>query len=151
MPKTCAVFFKKRIFNAAQKEQIVSAIRDAEKLTSGEIKVHVEPKCTGDAMHRALQIFHQLGIHKTTHKNGVLIYLATEDRRFAVLGDSGIHAKVPANFWDGTKEVMKAHFKKGELVEGILFAIRETGSHLAQYFPPSADDKNELSDDISEG
>jgi uncharacterized membrane protein len=145
------VFFKKQLFNAEQKQQIVASIQEAEKVTSGEIKVHLEPKCAKDPMTRALEVFHKLGVHKTEHKNGVLIYIAWQDKKFAIVGDSGINAVVPANFWDGTKEVMKGHFSKGEFLEGIRFAIKETGVHLAQYFPHHDDDKNELSDEISEG
>lgn len=145
------MFFKKQIFTAEQKQQIVAAIGAAEKVTSGQIKVHLEPKCPKEPMARALEVFHHLGIHNTEHHNGVLIYIAWKDKKFAIVGDSGIHAVVPANFWDGTKEVMKGHFQKGEFLEGILFAITETGSHLKQYFPHTDGDKNELSDEISEG
>jgi uncharacterized membrane protein len=145
------VFFKKEIFTAEQKQQIVAAIREAEKVTSGQIKVHLEPKCTNEPLKRAIEVFHKLEMHKTTHKNAVLIYIAWQDKKFAIAGDRGIHAVVPANFWDGTKEVMKAHFKKGEFLEGILFAIKETGLHMEQYFPHQDNDKNELSDEISEG
>ena len=145
------MFQKKQIFTAEQKEQIVGAIREAEKVTSGQIKVHLEAKCSKDALERAVEVFHHLGIHKTRQHNGVLIYIAWRDQKFAIIGDSGINSVVPANFWDGTKEVMKGHFAKGGFLEGILFAINETGSHLEQYFPPQADGKNELSDEISEG
>jgi uncharacterized membrane protein len=145
------VFFNKQIFTAEQKQQIVAAIGEAEKVTSGQIKVHLEEKCPKEPMARALDVFHKLEMHKTTHKNAVLIYLAYGDKKFAIVGDKGIHSVVPANFWDGTKEVMKAHFKKGEFLEGVLFAIKETGLHLEQYFPHQDGDTNELSNDISEG
>ena len=145
------MLFKKHLFSAEQKQLIVASIQEAEKLTSGEIKVHLEPKCAKEPMARALEVFHKLGVHKTEHKNGVLIYLAWRDKKFAIIGDAGINKVVPANFWDSTKEEMKKHFSKGEFMEGISFAIKETGVHLAQYFPPHNDDKNELSDEISEG
>ena len=145
------MFFKKQIFTDEQKQLIVAAILEAETVTSGQIKVHLEDKCPSEPYKRALEVFHKLGIHKTEHKNGVLIYIAWGDKKFAIIGDKGIHSVVPATFWDGTKEVMKGHFSKGEFLEGILFAIQETGSHLQQYFPHHDGDKNELSDDISEG
>ncbi len=145
------MFFKKQLFTAEQKQLIVASIQEAEKVTSGEIKVHIEPKCAKEPMPRALEVFHQLGVHKTKHKNGVLIYIAWRDKKFAIVGDSGINAVVPVNFWDSTKEAMKSHFSKGEFLEGIRLAIKETGPHLAQYFPHNDDDKNELSDEISEG
>lgn len=145
------MFFNKQIFTAEQKQQIVAAIGEAEKVTSGQIKVHLEAKCPKEAMARALDVFHKLEMQKTTHKNAVLIYLAYSDKKFAIVGDEGIHAVVPANFWHGTKEVMKGHFKKGEFLAGILFAIKETGLHLEQYFPHQDGDTNELSNEISEG
>jgi len=145
------VFFKKQLFNAEQKEQIVAAIRQAENVTSGEIKVHLEARCAKEPMARALEVFHQLGVHKTEQKNGVLIYLAWKDKKFAIVGDSGINKVVPGNFWDGTKEIMKSHFAKGDFLQGIIVAIQETGVHLEKYFPHHDDDKNELSDEISEG
>lgn len=149
--KPDTVFFKKQIFTAEQKQQIVAAIQEAEKVTSGEIKVHLEPKCPKAPMERALEVFHKLGIHNTEHHNGVLIYIAWQDKKFAVVGDSGIHKVVPPDFWESIKEHMKSHFSKGEFLQGILFAIKETGLHMEKYFPPRADKKNELSDDISEG
>lgn len=146
------MLFSKDFFSTEQKKAIVAAIGDAEDMTSGEIRVHVEAKCkTEDVLQRATEVFYQLEMNKTVASNGVLIYIAHEDRRFAIMGDKGINAVVPANFWDGTKEVMKGHFERGEFLEGILFAIRESGFHLKQYFPISEFDKNELSDEISEG
>ena len=145
------MLFNKQIFSSAEKQQIVAAIGKAELLTSGEIRVHLEAKCKNGPIERAVEVFHQLGMHNTEHKNAVLLYLAWRDKKFAIIVDSGINAVVPANFWDGTKEVMKGHFSRGEFLEGVLFAITEVGSHLQQYFPCSADDKNELSDEISEG
>ncbi len=144
--------FKKDFFTADQKKAIVQAITDAEAMTSGEIRLHVEPKCkTGDAIIRATALFTELKMDTTVHQNGVLIYIAYEDRLFAIIGDKGINHVVPANFWDGIKEVMAGHFKKGEFFEGVVFAIKESGMHLKQYFPLHQDDKNELSNEISEG
>lgn len=142
----------KDLFSDVQKKAIVQAIGEAEYMTSGEIRVHIEPKCKKDnVLDCATDVFYKLGMDKTAAANGVLIYIAYEDRRFAILGDKGINAVVPATFWNGIKEVMAGHFKQGEFYEGVIFAIRETGSHLKQYFPYSANDKNELPDDISEG
>ena len=151
MPKPDIVFSKKQIFTNEQKQQIVAAIGEAEKQTSGQIRVHLEEKCPKEPLARAVDVFHKLEMHKTKHKNAVLIYIAWGDKKFAIAGDSGIHAVVPADFWHGTKEVMKGHFKKEEFLAGLLFAIKETGEHLKQYFPHSGNDKNELSDEISEG
>jgi uncharacterized membrane protein len=146
------MLFKKNFFNEQQRKAIVAAIAEAEAMTSGEIRLHVEAKCKNEnVLARAAEIFFQLKMNETKDANGVLIYLAHEDKKFAIIGDKGIDAVVPANFWDGTKEVMSLHFHKGEFYEGLVFAIQETGSHLKQYFPLEKDDKNELSNEISEG
>lgn len=143
----------KSFFSENERNAIVKAIADAEAQTSGEIRLHVEAKCKKkeNVLDRAVEVFYQLKMNETKHQNGVLIYMAHEDKKFAIIGDKGINAVVPANFWDGTKEVMHLHFQKGEFFQGVVFAIGECGSHLKQYFPLGANDKNELSNEISEG
>lgn len=133
-------------------KQIVQAIKDAENQTSGEIKVHVEEKCAeADVMDRAKIVFGQLGMHETELRNGVLFYLAYGDHKFAVLGDQGIYEKVPANFWESTKELLRFHFAKGEFVVGLSKGIEEAGKQLKHFFPYQKGDSNELPDDISFG
>lgn len=140
-----------KLFSAEQGAAIVQEIAHAEMQTSGEIRVHIEPHCkTPEVIARAVEVFHKLGMNNTARKNGVLIYIAYSDKKFAIIGDEGINAVVPANFWDGTKEVMRGHFQKSEFFEGVAFAIRETGELLKQYFPLGNDDKNELPNEISE-
>lgn len=144
------MLFDKPLFTDEEKKSIVEAIHNAEAMTSGEIRLHTEKNCPGDPVERAVEVFHKLGMDKTTQANGVLIYLAYADHKFAIIGDKGINEVVPATFWDGTKEAMREHFKQGEFFQGIVFAVKETGFHLKQYFPLNTDDKNELSNDISE-
>jgi uncharacterized membrane protein len=136
-----------------QQQQLIAAIRQAEIETSGEIRVHLEAKCPdGDPVRRAIEVFKHLGMHQTRQQNGVLFYLAHDDRKFAVLGDAGIDAKVPAGFWDSTKDLMRQHFAQNEYVEGLSRGIEQAGQQLKQYFPSTGDDdQNELSDDISLG
>ena len=119
--------------------------------TSGEIRVHVEPHCQHHALMRAEEVFHTLEMHKKAKRNGVLIYLAYKDKRFAIIGDKGIHDVVPDNFWDSTKDAMAEHFKKGDFQSGVIHGIREAAKHLKTYFPHEAGDTNELSNEISEG
>ena len=103
-------------FTPDEQKRIVEAIRQAEKATSGEIRVHVEPHCANaDPVQRAIEVFAHLGMHQTKEQNGVLFYLAHTDRKFAVLGDKGIDAKVPANFWESTKDLLRSHFAAGTL------------------------------------
>jgi len=138
------------VFNEEEQQRIRTAIEDAEKHTSGQIRVCIEKTCSEkNVLDRAAKYFHQLDMHKTKLRNGVLIYVATVDRKFAIIGDAGINKVVPANFWDDTKEDMLKHFKFGNLVEGIVTGLEITGDHLQKYFPHQADDNNELPDDIA--
>lgn len=141
----------KPIFSKKDKETIIAAIEEAEKCTSGEIRVHVEPGSGKDTIVRAKEVFEKLGMAKTELRNGVLIYLATKERRFAIIGDRGINEVVPVNFWEETKEQMSNYFKEGRFVDGVCYGIKSAGRHLAAHFPYKSDDVNELSNDISEG
>ncbi len=140
-------------FSKADDERIVAAIRESEKLTSGEIRVHLEDNCVdGDPMKRASELFEELGMIRTDARNGVLFYLAVQDRRFAVLGDSGIDAAVPAGFWDQLKAGMESDFRQGRFADGLCTAVKEAGGLLRQHFPyGGARDRNELSDELSIG
>ena len=137
------------VFNEEEQQRIRTAVEDAEKHTSGQLRVCIEKTCSENVLDRAAKYFHQLDMHKTKLRNGVLIYVATVDRKFAIIGDAGINKVVPANFWDDTKEDMLQHFKFGNLVEGIVTGLEIAGDHLQKFFPHKADDKNELSDDIA--
>jgi len=136
-------------FTKEQQEYLHQAIMNAELDTSGEIRVHIENTCKGDAMERALAVFKKLGMDKTESRNGVLIYLAIENRKFAIIGDEGIHAVVTEVFWESIKNKMMNHFRENHFTEGLVEAITETGKQLKAYFRHQSDDKNELSDDIS--
>jgi uncharacterized membrane protein len=138
-------------FTQEQKNAIKTAIEQAEKRTSGEIKVHLEPRCDGDVLVRAAAIFEKLHMHKTAQRNGVLFYLAYDDRRFAIFGDAGINAVVPENFWDVIKVDMQVKFRGGQFLQGLVDGITKAGEHLATHFPLQKDDINELPNDISFG
>ena len=139
-------------FSDADRQAIRAAIADAENTTSGEIRLHVESRCkANDVLDRAAGVFEVLGMHKTELRNGVLFYLATEDRQFAILGDGGINAVVPNDFWDGVRDRVIQGLAAGNAVEGLAAGIRLAGDQLAAHFPVAADDVNELSDDISFG
>ena len=130
---------------------ITKAIEKAEHQTSGEIRVHVESKCKGEVLDRAAWLFKKLKMHETKDRNGVLIYLSINDRKFAIIGDAGINKVVPEGFWDENKEMMISHFKKGEFAIGLINGIEKAGEQLKQFFPYQEDDVNELPDEISYG
>ncbi len=137
------------VFNDDEQERIRKAIEGAEKHTSGQLRVCIEKTCSESVLDRAAKYFHQLDMHKTKLRNGVLIYVATVDRKFAIIGDAGINKVVPENFWDDTKEDMLEHFKQGNLVEGIVTGLEIAGEHLQKFFPHESGDTNELPDDIA--
>lgn len=138
-------------FSEAEEAQIVTAIRAAEQSTSGEIRVHVERNCTGDAMERAAYFFKKLGMHRTKLANGVMIYVALEAHRFAIIGDRGINEKVPTDFWESTRNHMAELFKQGLPAEAIAAGVSEAGEQLKRFFPVAAGDVNELSNEVTYG
>lgn len=140
-----------KYFTEEDKLQISNAIRVAETNTSGEIRVHVESHCAGDVLDRAAYLFEKLEMHQTELRNGVLFYLALEDRKFAILGDAGINLKVPDKFWESTKDVVIRKLKDGLYAEALADGIVMAGEQLKAHFPHQKDDVNELSDDISFG
>ena len=129
--------------------RVVSAIGEAEKMTSGEIRVHITPRCGKDVMRDAIRTFNRLGMYKTRHRNGVLIFVAFESRKFAILGDSGINEVVATNYWDDEKEILLEFFKNNDPATGLCSVIARVGAKLKAYFPIEDDDVNELSNDIS--
>jgi uncharacterized membrane protein len=138
-------------FSAGEKAAIEAAIQEAEKNTSGEIRLHVETRCTEEALDRAAYWFAELKMHKTEQRNGVLFYLAIADHKFAILGDLGINAKVPTGFWDEVSALVLADFKEQKFAQGLIVGIHKAGENLKAFFPYQSDDVNELSDEISFG
>ncbi|HPE74518.1 MAG TPA: TPM domain-containing protein [Draconibacterium sp.] len=138
-------------FTEENKLQIVNAIRVAETNTSGEIRLHIEKYCKEEVLDRAAYIFEKLEMHKTKLRNGVLFYLAIEDRKFAILGDAGINQKVSDNFWVNANQTVLTSFKEGKLTDGLIKGILMVGEQLKEHFPYMKDDKNELPDNISFG
>lgn len=136
-------------FTKEQQEKILAAVKAAEESTSGEIRVHIETSFTGEVLDRAAWIFSKLGMHKTALRNGVLFYLAVEDRKFAIIGDAGINAKVPEGFWNNIKELMTTDFREGKFTEGLSKGIIMAGEQLKSHFPHQSNDVNELPDEIS--
>jgi len=140
-----------KFFSKEEEALIVGSIRKAELATSGEIRVHVEVGAEAPAISVAKRVFYQLGMHKTSDRNGVLILLEVDRREFAIIGDEGIDKVVPPDFWDSTRDIMQRHFREGEFAKGIELAIGEVGTQLKTYFPYQSDDVNELPDEISYG
>ncbi len=137
-------------FSQEETEHILTAIRNAEKRTSGEIRVFVESRCRFvDAIDRAAEIFFQLKMDETAERNGTLLYVAVRDHQVAVYGDQGIHEKVGQQYWETEVRKMLAHFRKSQLADGMVECINDIGEALYKHFPyDRATDKNELPDEI---
>ncbi|MDZ7635500.1 MAG: TPM domain-containing protein [Bacteroidales bacterium] len=136
-------------FTREQQEAIVRAIGEAEHATSGEIRVHIETSCKADVLDEAAWLFGKVGMHKTVDRNGVLIYLALKERKFAIIGDTGINAVVPPGFWDNIRDHMMHRFSENLFTEGLTEGIIMAGEQMKEHFPHTRDDVNEITDTIS--
>ncbi|UII74803.1 TPM domain-containing protein [Flagellimonas sp. HMM57] len=136
---------------AEEEQEIIAAIQEAEKNTSGEIRVHLEASAKIDHFSRAQQVFHFLKMDNTKEENGVLLYVAVDDRKFVIYGDRGIDRAVPKDFWNSTKDIIAEHFKKGAFKQGVVEGILRAGKELEEHFPWDHNDTNELSDAVSKG
>lgn len=141
----------KKLFSVSDRQKIVSSIVEAEKNTSAEIRVHIDSKCSGSPLDEASRVFAKLNMHKTKLRNGVLIYVAVNSRKCAIIGDLGINAKVDPKFWESCYAVMRSHFALGSYAEGVAEAVFMSGKELKKHFAYSLDDVNELPDEISFG
>ena len=127
-----------RLLTEENKQKILTAIQHAEKNTSGEVRVHIEPRVKNEsALDRAVEVFYELGMEATKLRNGVLVYVALDDRQFAIIGDQGIHEKVGDDFWDAEKDRMTDYFKQGDIIGGIVYFVEQIGEKLSAYFPLS--------------
>ena len=136
-------------FSKEENAVIVNAIREAERRTSGEVRVYVESKCRFvDPIDRAAEIFFGLQMEKTDHRNGVLVYVAIKDQQLAVFGDEGIHQKVGNEFWRAEVGKMLSHFSNNNYASGISQIVLDIGEALKSHFPYEREDKNELPDEV---
>ncbi len=138
-------------FSSQQEQQIIDAIRIAEKNTSGEIRVHIERISSKETIDRAAEVFYYLKMDETKNRNAVLFYLSIEDKKFAIIGDKNLHEKVGNDFWESTKKEILHEFKKGNFTKGLVKGITEAGNQLKTLFPYDKTDVNELPDHISKG
>ena len=145
-----SLFKKKDFFSAEEQQLIIESIRNAERMTSGEVRVFVESKCSYmDAIDRAAELFFQLEMQKTDDHNAVLVYVAMKDRQLAVFGDEGIHNKVGNEYWSTEVKKMISNFNRENYAAGIAEVVKDIGVALTKNFPFNNDtDKNELPDDI---
>lgn len=137
-------------FGKFDSDRIVAAIGEAEKRSSGEIRVHVTRRKPGDLERRAIERFHKLGMQKTKHRNGVLFYIAPRARKFRIVGDVAIHERCGESFWEDVARAMEADFRRGAFTDGVVRGVEKIGEVLAAHFPRRPDDQNELPDRVTE-
>jgi uncharacterized membrane protein len=135
--------------NRLEHDVIVKAIGEAEDKMRGEIRVFISRKEPEDAVAAAQKIFHHLGMQKAPEKNGVLLFVAPRARKFAVIGDSAVHARCGDQFWKEVTQEMSGYFGKGEFTEGIIHGVRRAGKLLADHFPRHPGDKKQTPGDIA--
>ena len=146
-----SLFRKKALLDKQAQKRIEATISEAESKTSGEIRVFIEAKCnTSDPMDRTKEVFAQLEMHKTVARNAILVYVAMEDKKFALYGDKVIYELAGgALFWEKAAARLTGHLRKNEITDGLCNCIMELGTALAAQFPADPDTKkNELSDEI---
>jgi uncharacterized membrane protein len=133
----------------ADLEAVTAAVAEAEARTSGEVRVHLDARCPGDPLARAVEVFERLGMARTALRNGVLIYLAVADRKLAVIGDTGVHQRVPERYWAEVRDALADHLRGGQPRDGLVAAVRAVGETLHRHFPRAPDDRDELSNQVS--
>ena len=139
----------KKFFTKEEEDQIIKAVQEAEKTTSGEVRVHLTKEIKKDPMQEAVRVFNALKMYNTKQRNGCLILIGLKSKKIAVVGDNGINEKVGENFWEDVLRIMVDNFKQDNYVQGLTRAILRIGEKLKQFFPYAEDDVNELPDEIS--
>jgi uncharacterized membrane protein len=141
---------QKDLLSKLDSEAIVAAVGRAERACSGEVRVHVQRKSRGDIREAAERTFERLGMTKTAGRNGVLLFICSEEQRFVILGDSGINEAVGGDgYWKAIASRLGERFRAGEFTEGIVEAIEQVGEQLRCHFPWQEGDVDELSNEIS--
>lgn len=138
-------------FTDQESTSIIQAIHEIENFTSGELRVHMEDLCEGSPLDRAIEVFNKLSMYNTSQKTGVLIYIASEDHKLAIIGDKGIHTIVGSDFWQTIMESMQEKFIHESIFSGLLYGVIAVGEKLKEHFPEMRKPENELSNEISYG
>jgi len=137
-----------RFLTDAESAAVTTAVGEAERLSSAELKVVLARHCWGSLKAKARRLFKKLGLERTEQRNCVLILLVTANREFLIYGDEGIHAKVGQGFWDDVLGRMQEAFDRDEFGAGLAEGVRQIGEKLARYFPRQQNDIDEISNEI---
>lgn len=140
---------QRQFFDAEEQQRMVQAVQEAERNTSGEVRVFVESRCKYvDAVERAKEIFFSLKMEQTKDRNAVLFYIAIDDHQLALFADEGIYQRLGAEYWNKEVKVIVGEFTKNDIIGGICKCITDIGNALKEQFPYETSDRNELPDEI---
>jgi uncharacterized membrane protein len=146
----------RKVFSERDLQDIAAAVDRVERAAAAEVRVHLEQRVhhrrgeTPDALARAQAVFHHLDMHKTQHRNGVLVYLALADRKLAIVGDEAIHARVGDAYWERVRDLMVQHLRAEAPRDAVVHAVEDLGRVLAEHFPRRPDDTpGELTNEVS--
>lgn len=97
---------------------------------------------------RAVAVFKAAAERRTSDRTGILIYLSLAERRAEIVGDEAITSVTTPEVWGEAMAALIVEVKHGRPAEGICAAIERVGTVLAEHFPRSDDDKNEIPDKL---
>jgi uncharacterized membrane protein len=141
---------KKAAFSGDQEAILVRAIQAAEEGNRGEVRVHVEPRCPReDPLDRAAELFAELGMSGTAADTGVLLYVATDDHRCAVVAGQGVLGAEDEGFWQGVADAIANGYGRNDPLAGFEMALLRIGELLRRAAPGKDVRGNELPDRVT--
>ncbi|MES2661089.1 MAG: TPM domain-containing protein [Verrucomicrobiota bacterium] len=140
----------KPILTETEETLLVEAIREQELRTSAEIRICVSYKHLWRHERYAWKVFERAGMRNTRRRNGVLIAMMPRIKKVVVIGDTGIDAVVPQDFWKETVAAMIHEMHKSAALPALREGLRRVGDVLAVHWPREDGDANELTDEILE-
>ena len=139
----------KTFISALDEKRLTDAIQAAEKKTTGQFRIFISSKPAPDPLATAQKHFTQLNMHNTQHRNAILLFIAPKSQTFAIIGDTAIHEKCGTPFWQSLTEEMTPHLKSAHYTEALLQALTKAADLLTTHFPATANQKDELPNDIA--
>jgi uncharacterized membrane protein len=131
-------------------DAVAGAVDEAESMTSGEIVVRIVHGLLPleKARPRAIRAFRELGCHETRLRNAVLLFVIMKKRRFEIVADEGIEARVERETWEELASWIGREIQRLGFERGLCAGVRRIGRVLAEHFPraPGDEDENELAD-----
>jgi putative membrane protein len=99
---------------------------------------------------RAVAIFKAAAERRTVGRTGVLIYLSMAERRAEIVADEAITDVTTPEIWGEAMAALLVDVKQGRVGDGIVAAVGQVGAVLAEHFPRTAQDSNEIPDKLIE-